>query len=232
VRVSERYSLAIKDLPPEERPRERLAKHGPEALSTPELLAILLRTGTARESALDVAEGIVSAVGGLRGLADVTIEQLSQIRGVGVVKAIEIRAAVELGKRISAFTHSARPVIRCPADVCQLVMSELRHETREHFKVLLLDTRNQVTRVNTVSVGTLTESIVHPREVFREAIRHSAAALIAVHNHPSGDPTPSPEDIQVTKRLDEAGRLVGIDLLDHVIVGDGRYISLKEKGLF
>jgi DNA repair protein RadC len=139
-----------------------------------------------------VAEGIVSAVGGLRGLADVTIEQLSQIRGVGVVKAIEIRAAVELGKRISAFTHSARPVIRCPADVCQLVMSELRHETREHFKVLLLDTRNQVTRVNTVSVGTLTESIVHPREVFREAIRHSAAALIAVHNHPSGDPTPSP----------------------------------------
>src|SRR6266542_2806718 len=222
----------MKDLPPEERPRERLAKHGPEALSTPELLAILLRTGPARESALDVAEGIVAQTGGLRGLANVTIEQLSQIRGVGVVKAIEIRAAVELGKRISAFTQEARPVIRSPADVSQLVMSELRHESREHFKVLLLDTRNQVMRVNTVSVGSLTESIVHPREVFREAIRHSCAALIAVHNHPSGDPTPSQEDIEVTRRLDEAGRMLGIDLLDHVILGDGRYVSLKEKGLF
>ena len=230
--MSERYSLAIKDLPPEERPRERLSKHGPEALSTPELLAILLRSGTVRESALDVAEGIVGHLGGLRGLADATIEQLSQIRGVGVVKATEIRAAVELGKRISAFTHEARPVIRCPADVSQLVMSELRHEAREQFRVLLLDTRNQVTRVSTVSVGSLTESIVHPREVFREAIRHSSAALIAVHNHPSGDPTPSPEDIQVTQRLAEAGRLVGIELLDHVIVGDGRYVSLKERGLF
>jgi DNA repair protein RadC len=230
--VSERYSLAIKDLPPEERPRERLSKHGPEALSTPELLAILLRTGTARESALDVAERIVGHFGGLRGLAGATIEQLSQIRGVGVVKAIEIRAAVELGKRISAFTQEARPVIRCPADVSQLVMSELRHEAREHFRVLLLDTRNQVIRVNTVSVGSLTESIVHPREVFSEAIRHHCAALIAVHNHPSGDPTPSPEDIQVTQRLAEAGRLLGIDLLDHVVIGDGRYVSLKERGLF
>jgi DNA repair protein RadC len=230
--VSDRYSLAIKDLPQEERPRERLAKHGPEALSTPELLAILLRTGTTRESALDVAEALVAQIGGLRGLADASIEQLSQIRGVGVVKALEIRAAVELGKRISAFTHEARPTIRCPADVSQLVMSELRHESREHFKVLLLDTRNQVMRVSTVSVGSLTESIVHPREVFREAIRHSCAALIAVHNHPSGDPTPSQEDIQVTRRLDEAGRTLGIDLLDHVIVGDGRYVSLKEKGLF
>jgi DNA repair protein RadC len=230
--VSDRYSLAMKDLPPEERPRERLAKHGPEALSTPELLAILLRTGTARESALDVAEGIVAQAGGLRGLATATIEQLSQIRGVGVVKAIEIRAAVELGKRISAFTHEARPTVRCPEDVWQLVQSELRHEPREHFKVLLLDTRNQVIRVSTVSVGSLTESIVHPREVFREAIRHSSAALIAVHNHPSGDPTPSQEDIQVTRRLDEAGRTVGIDVLDHVIVGEGRYVSLKERGLF
>jgi DNA repair protein RadC len=230
--VSDRYSLTIKDLPPEERPRERLTKHGPEALSTPELLAILLRTGTARESALDVADGIVRHLGGVSGLAEATIEQLSEIRGVGAVKAIEIRAAVELGKRISAFTHAARPVIRCPADVSQLVMSELRHETREHFKVLLLDTRNQVRRVKTVSVGSLTESIVHPREVFREAIQHSCAALIAVHNHPSGDPTPSVEDVQVTKRLEEAGKLVGIDLLDHVIIGDGRFVSLKEQGLF
>ena len=230
--MSERYSLAMKDLPPEERPRERLSKHGPEALSTPEILAILLRTGTARESALDVAEGLVGHLGGLRGLADATIEQLSQIRGVGVVKAIEIRAAVELGKRIAAFTQEARPVIRCPADVSQLVMSEMRYESREQFRVLLLDTRNQVMRVSTVSIGSLTESIVHPREVFREAIRHSCAALIAVHNHPSGDPSPSPEDIQVTQRLAEAGRVVGIEVLDHVIVGDGRFVSLKERGVF
>jgi DNA repair protein RadC len=230
--VTERYSLAIRDLPVEERPRERLLHHGPEALSTAELLAIILRTGSRSESALGLAERLVASFGGVRQVAEATIAQLRAVKGVGQVKAVEIKAAIELGKRILAFSPETRPVIHSPADVGQLVMSELRHETREHFKALLLDTKNQVLRIATISVGSLNESIVHPRELYREAIRHSAAAVIVVHNHPSGDPTPSPEDIEVTLRLREAGRLIGIDFLDHVVIGDGRWVSLKERGLF
>jgi DNA repair protein RadC len=230
--LSERYSLAIRDLPAQERPRERLLRHGAEALSTAELLAILLRTGTRSESALGLAERIVATLGGLKDVADATVEQLSQVKGVGPVKAVEIRAAIELGRRASALSPEVRPVIRSPADVGELVMSELRHAAREHFKALLLDSKNQVLRVVTVSVGSLNESIVHPRELYREAIRHSAAAVIVAHNHPSGDPAPSPEDVEVTRRLHDAGRLLGIDLLDHVIIGDGRWVSLKERGVF
>lgn len=228
--MSERYSVAIRDMPPEERPRERLLHHGPEALSNPELLAILLRTGTTQESALSLATRILSAMGGLKGIAEATIPQLSTIKGIGPAKAVEIRAAVELGKRICTLTDSVRPVIRSPADVSQLLMSEMRFESKEHFRALLLDAKNQVIRIAAISVGSLTESIVHPRELFREAIRHSSAALIVSHNHPSGDPTPSPEDIATTRRLVEVGRLVGIELLDHVILGDGRFVSLKERG--
>jgi DNA repair protein RadC len=230
--LTERYSLAIRDLPVQERPRERLMQYGAEALSTAELLAIVLRTGTRSESALGLAERLVAALGSLKEVADATVEQLSQIKGVGPVKAVQIKAAVELGKRISAFSPETRPTIRSPADVGQLVMSELRHAAREYFKALLLDSKNQVLRIATVSVGSLNESIVHPRELYREAIRHSAAAVIVVHNHPSGDPTPSAEDIEVTVRLRDAGRVVGIDLLDHLVIGDGRWVSLKERGLF
>lgn len=228
----ERYRLAIRDLPAAERPRERLLHHGPEALSTSELLAILLRTGTTRESALGLAERIVATFGGLRGIAGATIAQLGQVKGVGPVKAIEIKAAMELGKRLQALSPEIRPTIRSPADVANLVMSELRRETREHLKAILLDTKNQVLRIVTVSVGSLNESIVHPRELFHEAIRHVAASVIVVHNHPSGDPTPSPEDIAVTRRLRDAGQILGIELLDHVVLGDGRWVSLKEQGAF
>jgi DNA repair protein RadC len=228
--VSERYSVAIRDMPLEERPRERLIHHGPEALSNPELLAILLRTGTAQESALSLATRILSAMDGLKGVAEATVPQLSTVKGVGPAKAVEIRAAVELGKRICTLTDTARPIIRSPADASQLLMSELRFQAKEHFRALLLDAKNQVIRILSISVGSLTESIVHPRELFREAIRHSSAALIVAHNHPSGDPTPSPEDIATTRRLVEVGRIVGIELLDHVILGDGRYVSLKERG--
>lgn len=230
--VSERYSLAIRDLPTEERPRERLLSHGPDALSTSELLAIILRTGHRGESALGLAERLVASFGSLRHLAEATVEQLSQIKGMGPVKAVEVKAAIELGKRLFAFSPETRPAIRSPADVAHLAMSELRHQTREQFKALLLDTKNQVVRIVTVSVGSLNESIVHPRELYREAIRHSAAAVVVVHNHPSGDPTPSPEDVEVTVRLRDAGRVIGIDLLDHVIIGDGCWVSLRERGLF
>ncbi|MBI3912345.1 MAG: DNA repair protein RadC [Armatimonadetes bacterium] len=229
--MTERYSLAIRDLPEEERPRERLQRYGPEVLGTPELIAILLRTGTTRENAVALAERLLKEFGGLRGLVSATVAELSGISGIGAVKAVEIRAAVELGKRIGALSDDARPTIRSPADAAQLVMSDLRHQPKEVLRVLLLDTRNRVQRIPEVSVGSLTESIVHPRELFREAIRHSSAAVIVVHNHPSGDPTPSAEDIAVTKRLAEGGKLLGIEVLDHVIIGDGRFVSLKERGL-
>jgi DNA repair protein RadC len=227
----ERYRLAIRDLPREERPRERLLRYGAEALSTSELLAILLRTGTRNESALGLAERIVASFGSLRDVAAASIAELGRVRGVGPVKAVGIKAALELGKRLLAFSPETRPTIRSPADVANLVMTELRHEAREHFKAILLDTKNQVLRVVTVSVGSLNESIVHPRELFLEAIRHSAAAVIVVHNHPSGDPAPSPEDVEVTRRLRDAGQILGIELLDHVVLGDGRWVSLKERGV-
>jgi DNA repair protein RadC len=230
--VIDRYSLAIRDLPVQERPRERLLHAGAEALSTTELLAILLRTGTRTESALRLAERLVATLGSLKEVAEATVEQLCQVKGVGPVKAVAIKAAIELGKRVAAFSPEMRPAVRSPEDVAQLVMADLQHAAREHFKALLLDSKNQILRVVTVSVGSLNESIVHPRELYREAIRHSAAAVIAVHNHPSGDPTPSDEDIQVSVRLRDAGRLIGIDLLDHLIIGDGRWVSLKERGLF
>jgi DNA repair protein RadC len=190
-----------------------------------------LRTGTTRESALGLAERIVANFGGLRDVASATIAQLGQVKGVGPVKAVEIKAAIELGKRLHAHSPETRPTIRSPADVANLLMSELRHESREHLKAILLDTKNQVLRIVTVSVGSLNESIVHPRELFHQAIRHSAANLIVVHNHPSGDPTPSPEDVAVTRRLWDAGQILGIELLDHVVLGDGRWVSLKEQGM-
>jgi DNA repair protein RadC len=229
--MSERYSLRIADMLPDDRPRERLERSGPESLTTPELLAILFRTGTPKRNAVEVAEDLFRSLGGLAGIAGASLEELGCVDGIGRVKAIEVKAAVELGKRLAAMREEVRPVIRSPADVAHLMMADLRYETREHLIALVLDARNQVRHTRTISTGTLTESLVHPREVFREAIRFSAAALVLVHNHPSGDPSPSPQDIATTRRLVEGGKLLGIDLLDHVIVGDGRWTSLKEQGL-
>jgi DNA repair protein RadC len=216
---------------PDDRPRERLERSGPESLTTPELLAILFRTGTAKKNAVQLAEELFKSLGGLSGLVTASLEELSGIDGIGRVKAIEVKAAMELGKRLGAITDQAHPVVRSPDDVAKLMMADLRYEAREHLYALILDARNQVRHRRPVSTGTLTESLVHPREVFREAIRFSAASIVLVHNHPSGDPTPSPEDIATTKRVLEAGKVVGIDLLDHVIIGDGRWSSLKERGV-
>lgn len=224
------YTLLIRDLPAAERPRERLLHCGPEALSAAELLAILLRTGAAGISAVDLARGLLARFESLRGVAQASVEALAQVNGLGPAKAAQLKAAFEIGKRNAVFVESARPRIRCPQDVAHLVMPELVGEKREHLRALLLDTRNQVLRVTTISIGSLNASVVHPREVFREAIAQAAAAVIVAHNHPSGDPTPSQEDIAVTKRLAEAGRIIGIDLLDHVIVTEGRFVSLKERG--
>ncbi|MHB8170641.1 MAG: RadC family protein [Thermincolia bacterium] len=230
--MSLEYRLTIKEMPAELRPRERLAKDGSEALSNQELLAILLRTGTRTETALDLAARILTKQGNLRGLVGVTVEELSQTPGIGLAKAAQIKAAIELGKRVATAAPETRPVIKSPGDASRLVMEEMRHLDREHFRVILLNTKNHVLSIEDVSVGSLSSSIVHPREVFKNPIRKSAAAIILLHNHPSGDPTPSREDVEVTKRLEEAGRILGIEILDHLIIGDNRFCSLKELGLF
>ncbi|MBC7347551.1 MAG: DNA repair protein RadC [Clostridia bacterium] len=213
------------------RPRERLAAGGPEALSSAELLAIILRTGWREESALALAQRLLARPRGLRYLAEAGYAELAALKGMGPAKAAQVKAAVELGRRLAQAGQAARTVIRSPLDVAALFMEEMRYLDREHFRVLLLNTKNQVLAQEKVSVGSINSSIVHPREVFKRAIKESAAALILVHNHPSGDPAPSREDLEVTKRLMEAGKILGIAVLDHVIIGDGRYLSLREKGL-
>ena len=226
-----RYDVRIREIPSDERPRERLIRYGADVLSTAELLAILLRTGTEQYSALGLANHLLSTFGSLRGVASATIEEMSQVHGIGPAKAAQIKAAIEFGRRLVSAAPEERPKIRSPQDVYNLLGPTLRDQKREHFVALLLDTKGGVFRTRTVSVGDLSSSLVHPREVFTEAVRHSAASLIVAHNHPSGDPAPSPEDTAITRRLQEAGELLGIELLDHVIVGDSRWVSLREKGL-
>jgi DNA repair protein RadC len=228
---SPRYHTRIREIPADERPRERLIQYGADSLSLHELLAILLRTGTEQRSAVGLAEHLLSHFGGLRGLSAATVEEMAGVHGIGPAKAAQIKAAIEFGRRLVAASPEERPKITSPRDVYNLLGPSLREEKREHFVALLLDTKNGVLRQHTVSVGDLSSSLVHPREVFVAAIRHSAASLIVAHNHPSGDPTPSPEDAAVTRRLQEAGELIGIELLDHIVLGDHRWVSLKEKGL-
>jgi DNA repair protein RadC len=223
-------SLMIRDFPEDERPRERLISDGPESLANHELLAILLRTGTKDESVLQLANRLLNHFEGLRLLKDATIEEMTSIKGIGTAKAVQILAAIELGRRISRLQYDERYVIRSPEDGAKYVMEDMRFLSQEHFVCLYLNTKNQVIHRKTVFIGSLNASIVHPREVFKEAIKRSAASVICAHNHPSGDPTPSREDIEVTKRLAECGRMIGIELLDHLIIGDRKFVSLKEKG--
>lgn len=229
--MNERYTVAIKELPTEERPRERLLRYGPQALSTAELLAIVLRTGTQERSAIGLAEYLLSQHDGLRGVATSSVDELARVKGIGPVKGVQIAACVELGRRLAAYVDVERQAIRSPEDVAQYLMPKMRDAAKEHFVSVLLDTKNRVMKTLTVSVGSLDASIVHPREVFKDAIAASAASVIVAHNHPSGDPTPSAEDRQVTARLVEAGQLLGIEVLDHLIIGDGRWISLKAQGM-
>lgn len=220
----------LRDVPNEDRPRERMMTVGAEALSHAELLAILLRTGTKRESAVTLASRILTECGSLRGLVDMSIEEMTTIRGIGPAKAVQLRAGIELGRRLSRSRQGELPTIRKPSDAANLMMEELRYLKKEHFICLFLNTKNQVISRETLSVGTLNASLVHPREVFRSAIKCSSASIICLHNHPSGDPAPSPEDVALTRRLIEAGELVGIDILDHLVIGDNRFVSLKEQG--
>ncbi len=222
--------LTLKDLPADERPREKLMANGPATLGNAELLAILLRTGTRRDSAARLAEQLL-VKHGLAGLGSLMPGEMSSIRGIGPAKAVTVAAAVELGKRMAALAAAERPVLRSPREAAELMMPRLRYEKKERFIALLLSTKNHLLGTPTISVGTLSASLVDPRELFREAIVTNAASLILVHNHPSGDPTPSPEDTALTRKLVEAGRLLDISVLDHIIIGDGKYVSLKEQGI-
>lgn len=226
--------LKMKDLPFSERPYEKLESCGAETLSNAELLAIVIKTGNKNETSVALAQRLLTMDGegnGLSFLYDISLEELRNITGIGRVKAIQIKSVLELSKRISSsFSSSGRAVIKSPKDISRLFMEEMRHLKKEVFKVVFLNTKNHVIKSTNISIGSLTASIVHPREVFKEAVKTGCAALVFLHNHPSGDPEPSSEDIETTKRLVNAGDLLGIKVLDHIIIGDGKFISLKEKG--
>lgn len=220
----------MKDLPPELRPRERMLTDGPGALSTAELLALLIRTGSPTRSALEVATELLCTHGTVERLARATPYELCRTSGVGEVKALHLLAAFELGRRLGARPHHGRPLVRTPADAAALVMPHLRFQETERFWVLLLNTKNEVLDRIEISKGGLASSPVHPREVFKAAVRLGAAGVILVHNHPSGDPAPSRADLAITSRLGRAGGLMGIPIIDHIIVGDGSFVSLRERG--
>ena len=225
-------SFTVRDLPLSERPRERLLKLGSEALSAQEILALILGRGIKGESVMVTSQKLLTRFGNLKGIANASVEELSEIKGVGLAKAAQIKAALELSKRLEGDAgERQKPMVKSPEDVVKIVKSQLKGKKKEHFLVLCLDTRNRLINCKPVSMGSLDTSIVHPREVFKEAVSSSAASVIFVHNHPSGDPEPSKEDVELTKRLVKAGEIIGIDVLDHIVVCDRSYLSLKAKNL-
>ena len=220
----------MKDLSPDDRPREKLLHHGPRALGNNELLALILGSGWRRNGALGVANELLARAGGLHGLVRSTCEELAHVAGVGRAKAAQIAAAVELGRRTLTRAPSARLQLRSPREVAAYLMPAFGSPPIEQLGVVLLDTKHRVMRTAIVAVGALNATSVRPREVYREATLAGAAAIVVFHNHPSGDPCPSPEDMEFTRHLAAAGRLLGIDLVDHIILGETRYCSFKEMG--
>jgi DNA repair protein RadC len=225
-----RRRYTIKELPPELRPRERLLSEGAEVLSSAELLGILLSIGSKEKTAVELASEVISENGDLFGLYNISVHDLLKTHGVGEAKACIILAAVEFGKRLGRVRNPGRPVVSSPADVDGLLRGRIANLDRENFVAVLLNTKNEVIEFPTISVGTLSASLVHPREVFKPAIRASAASVVLAHNHPSGRVEPSRKDREVTRRLSEAAEIIGIEVLDHVILGDG-YFSMKEHGM-
>ncbi len=229
----EKKSFTIHDLPVTERPRERLQRFGVEALSAQEILALILGRGIAGESVTVTAQRLLSRFGNLRGISVASVEELSQVRGIGLAKAAQIKAAFELANRLEGSPEPGKKSsVRTPEDVVALVKGRLKGKKKEHFLAILLDTRGQLIKTSEISIGSLDSSVVHPREVFKEAMSASAASVIFVHNHPSGDTEPSEDDIRLSERLAKAGEVMGIDVLDHIIVSDRSHFSLKSRGLF
>jgi DNA repair protein RadC len=222
---------SIKEMSEEERPRERLAKLGPQSLTTAELLAILLRVGLVGESAVQVGQRLLQTFGGISGIHRASFAELSAQKGVKLAKAAQLKAAIELGRRLLLESPEERPTVHTPADAAELVQYEMTALEQEELRVLLLDTRNRVLHIEAVYRGSVNSSQVRVAEIFKTAIRRNATNLIVVHNHPSGDPTPSPDDVAITRAILQAGELLDIKLLDHIIIGSGRFVSLKERGL-
>ena len=221
----------IRDMPAEERPRERLREHGAGHLTNAELMAILLRTGMKGESVLAMATRILSNVDGLQGLARAGYPELCATKGLSDAKACQLLAGIELGKRVASLRNDDQVAISSPADIANMLMPEMSGLEREHLRVVLLNTKNQVQSVHNLYVGSVNSALVRPAEVFAEAVRWTCPAIVIVHNHPSGDPQPSPEDVAMTERLVKAGTLMDIEVVDHIVIGRQRYVSMREKNL-
>ena len=225
------YHTLIKEMPEGERPRERLELYGEAALSNAELIAIALRTGSRTENALGLAQRLLTAFRGLGGLAQASVRELCEVSGIGPAKAAQLKAALELGRRLILSSGDSRPRITCPADAANLFLAAMSTEAQEQLRVMLLDSRHRVQRMSVVYVGNVNTSMIRVAEVFRQAVKDNSAAIVVAHNHPSGDPTPSPEDVRVTEQMVRAGEMLDIEVLDHLIIGKQRYVSLKERGL-
>ena len=224
-------NYTIKSIPADDRPQEKLLKYGANNLSNSELIAVILRTGSKEENVVKLAQRILNEdEKGLRNIAEGAIEKFKSFRGISDVKAAQLMAVAEISKRISTLKIE-KIKISSPSDAAVVMMEEMRYYKKEYFKIILLDTKNNIKKVSEISVGSLNSSIVHPREVFSEAVVNSASSIILVHNHPSGESEPSHEDINLTNRLDECGKILGIKVLDHIIIGDGVFYSFKEEGL-
>ncbi len=222
--------FTIHDLPRAERPRERLSALGAEALSSLELLALIIGRGVAGRSAMHIAQELLTKFGSVQAVSLATLEELSAVKGIGLAKAAQLRAAFELGRRQDLVPEVGEYSIKEPERLVKALRKSIQEKAKEHFKLVLLNTRNKIIGISTISVGTLNASLVHPREVFRDALTHSASSIILVHNHPSDDPEPSDDDLAMTRRLADAGRLMGIEVLDHIIITRTGYTSLKERG--
>jgi DNA repair protein RadC len=225
------YQLTIQDFPIDERPRERLKIYGANALSNAELLAILLRVGRRGENVVSLSTRLLKDFGGLAGLSKARFGELTEVNGISTAKAAQLKAALEIGRRLLISSPDARPQITSPSDAANLLMLEMGSLEQEHLRVILLDTKNRVLSSPTIYVGNVNTSIIRVSEVFREAVRENATAIIIAHNHPSGDPAPSPEDVSVTRSIVEAGILLGIEVLDHLVIGHQSFVSLKDRGL-
>jgi len=225
------YHTLIKEMPKSERPRERLELYGEAALSNAELIAIALRTGSRTENALGLAQRLLTAFQGLGGLAQASVRELCEVSGIGPAKAAQLKAALELGRRLILSSGDSQPRITCPADAANLFLAAMSTEAQEQLRVMLLDSRHRVQRMSVVYVGNVNTSMIRVAEVFRQAVKDNSAAIVVAHNHPSGDPTPSPEDVRVTEQMVRAGKMLDIEVLDHLIIGKQRYVSLKERGL-
>ncbi|MBC1456626.1 RadC family protein [Listeria newyorkensis] len=224
--------MFIREMSDTEKPRERLQKKGVSSLSNIELFAIILETGSRTESVVDLANRVIAKYSEIADMREATLQELTEINGIGLAKAAKVLAAIEISKRIGQQKVSTCPVIRGPQDGADLVMQEMSMLSQEHFHCVFLSTRNRLVHRETIFIGSLNSSVVHPREIFKQAMKYSAASVMCFHNHPSGDASPSSQDITVTKRLKKAGDLLGIPLIDHIIIGNNTFTSLKQEGYF